>query len=809
MFDSRKITRLRFFMKRLNKKWMALMLAGACVVTAGAATVGVITTAAEDAKTYEISKIFSTDGGVIDSGELGGKQTVKFVLGNKDTVTYAKNLALQWFTAANEPKYLTMAFAIENLNDGDSVTFAIESASSVATEEDKVTNSLKFKKVGTDLQVTAINASNEKDEESARTYKTVTDAANIQVALSAGSKFDAYDVTVGGQVFEDGFTNIGASYAKYEYEEMMPLTISASMANDEALSTVYLTEINGQRFDNVADKKVTDTAAPVLVVNEDVAGFQFGTTYALSYEKIDVLESSLTEDKEYYQYNPADSEASYVDIPGTLYLMDTVYYENGSGEKSKTKKDGYTAKSVMTVENAEYISLKYKLKDKANDEVVYDIAWYAESNAVTTKGETSYIVIDKNEDGPTYKYIALDDDNDKNVYTDEPAFLAKKNAYQDEVTKAAADEDALPGSGSSIKLPSVEWLLGDNGGYRAMKFTISYKTPSSSTAKSASGLSYSSLKITTSESGAYAFKIFATDKAGNPMKYYVDGQLTELTADNVWEIDEIPEFSFEIADCAVQIKDAKTNTAKDKVVEKILDQTYTLSGLKVVGAENEQSDYKLFRIDHTGYNGPAITEEALSGVRYETLRAKVDEALAAGKVVDGTYKSYFDLYLDIYAEQIAVEINGDKAAIKGCFKEIQEYNARITEEDAEWEEYNKYNWNPTSKSFKTAEEGEYVIFADFWDKETPAQRATAYKVVLVESEADIIEGESKTTNWIKNNIVSVILFGVAGLMLIAIIVLLLVKPSDETLEEVEAKDEEKKAKKEAKKAKKEENKDEE
>ena len=57
-------------------------------------------------------------------------------------------------------------------------------------------------------------------------------------------------------------------------------------------------------------------------------------------------------------------------------------------------------------------------------------------------------------------------------------------------------------------------------------------------------------------------------------------------------------------------------------------------------------------------------------------------------------------------------------------------------------------------------------------------------MVEVASEKDVIKGE---TEWLKNNIVSVILFSVAALMLILIIILLLVKPSDETLEDVDAK----------------------
>jgi nicotinamide riboside transporter PnuC len=64
-------------------------------------------------------------------------------------------------------------------------------------------------------------------------------------------------------------------------------------------------------------------------------------------------------------------------------------------------------------------------------------------------------------------------------------------------------------------------------------------------------------------------------------------------------------------------------------------------------------------------------------------------------------------------------------------------------------------------------------------------------VVIVESEADYIKGE---TEWLKNNIVSVILFAVAGVMLILIIILLLVKPSDETLDDVDKKAKAKKEK---------------
>ena len=78
----------------------------------------------------------------------------------------------------------------------------------------------------------------------------------------------------------------------------------------------------------------------------------------------------------------------------------------------------------------------------------------------------------------------------------------------------------------------------------------------------------------------------------------------------------------------------------------------------------------------------------------------------------------------------------------------------------------------------------FFILADYSEAEQTAVRATAYKLVIVDSEADSIKGE---TEWLKNNVVSVVLFSIAGVLLILIIILLLDKPSDETLADVDAK----------------------
>ncbi len=780
-------------MKRLNKKLMTLMLAGVCAASLGAATVGVQASAedaAVKATTYAISDVFASD------GTLGSESnTVAFTLGNGQYARIKRDLAFKWYEGKNDARYLTIKFAFKELNF-DSVTFEIESASSVATEEEKSVNAVEFTVEGGQVYATVHNG----EEAGTKTLTTITAGSEVTLALSEGDEFDSYSVLLNGSDIGE-FTQIGASYADYTYEKIHPLEITAATAGENQ-AVVLLKEINGQKFDNVADDKIADTAAPVLVVNEDVSGFQFGTAFSLSYEKVDVLQSSnLTEAKKYYQYNPADTATNYdKTLTTSTYFMDTVYYVKGT-ELSKTKQEGFIATSVMAQEGKEYISMQFTLGDdtfdntKSGDTVpfpkkTYDLSWYAEDSAVKpmTLGTvaTDYIIIDKNVEGPTYSYITTVGTETK--VTDQAALDKEVVEYQILLAKAA--KDTYAGSNSSIKLPAVDWLIKDNGGYRGMRFTISYKTPSSTgSAKSSSGLSYNGLKLSTTEEGLYEFKIFASDKAGNTMKYYLDGELVDVTNGNVWDIEQIPSFTFTIENLGIKVEEA--SKASERMAEKILDQTYTLSGLKVIGASNQQSKYALYRLDDTGYNGPAITESALTGVKYEDIRT---EAITKLDKVGTDYENYFDLYLDIYAEKLAAAISGDKAAIKACFKEIKEYNASITEDDKEWNEYNKYKWNTSSKSFSTVEEGNYLILADFWEKELPMQRAVGYKLVVVESEADVIEGDSKFSAWVENNKASVILFGVAALMLIAIVILLFVKPSDETLEDVEKKAAKKKKK---------------
>jgi hypothetical protein len=285
------------------------------------------------------------------------------------------------------------------------------------------------------------------------------------------------------------------------------------------------------------------------------------------------------------------------------------------------------------------------------------------------------------------------------------------------------------------------------------------------------------LKLSVSEEGTYEFKIFATDKAGNAMKAMLDGEEVDVTSSNVWDIESIPSFKFTIKNQGLKVED-ETNNYKDT---EILDKSYSFDDFKVVGANSLKEEYALYKLNLC----QGLDVDDLIAVKYETLAGKLTAAgLATAKANGDYFKYYLDVYADILAEKTGVK----KADILASFVKVGEAGDRINNATDEFE---KYNWNASAQSMTTVEVGEYLLLADFWEEEIVSQRAVGYRVLVVESEEVKIKGDSE---WLKNNVVSVILFAVAGVMLILIVVLLLVKPSDETLEDVAAKKDNEKGK---------------
>ncbi len=758
-------------MKKMNKKLTTLMLAGALFAGAGFALIqnpAVVSADEPTGKTYALTQLFTSNvSGVIGAEKQASedeKETTAFTLKNENTVEYNRDLAYVWKTET-ETKYLSLTFAFKDLNF-DAISFVFENTPAQATKDDKSVNTVRFEKDGEGVRVGVLNG----DEETT-TMTDITLADSYILTIGAGSAHGEYEVLING-VSVGTMTNVGANYA--DSDSVDTLVIKAEAAA-EASSVVYLKNINGQAFDNIttqgegesAKKVVTDNAAPVLVVNDAVSGFLLGTQFSLNYAVVDVLDDTPSCDEKYYQYNPADTEVSYSDLSANVYFMPTTYYKGADGAY-KEAGDGRTVTSVYETEyfgekNREFVSVQFTLGDDTYNTTEHkqlvDLAWFvADANDLVsfTQGEgeaavtTKFLVLDRNEEGPTLKAFTADD----------------LELYQDKLDEIAAKKYV----GETMELPSLAWLFDDNNGYQSLEFMASYRTPSSTSAQSwGSSKEFNKLEITASEEGLYEFKVFVTDKAGNTMKAMLDGEEVSVSKSNIWDIDEIPSFTFMIKNQGI-----KADERSDKLDTKVLGATYSMSSVNIVGAARENSDALLYKVDLSKYSG--LTAEILASVEYAELQKKIQLA----DVQDG---DYFKLYLNAYVELLATKLKlaaddtAARTAIKSCFTQIEKSD-------------DEYNWNPSSKSFTAAQEGVYMILADYWDEEFAyVDRVAAYMIVEVDAEADEILGEN---NWFKNNMVSIILFAIAGVMLVLIIILLLIKPSDETLEDVDKKANEKK-----------------
>ena len=814
----------QLLMKKKKITVISLMLATAAVSAAvGGALLGEKLTASA-AETYNLTDVFSTSSATVTTHDVTvdgePKAATAFEFSDEGSVTLKRNLAYKWYTKkenSNEGQanYFTLKFAFETLNF-ETVTFHMDATSAWATSESKATNSIRFRKTESGVVAYVFEGEEiEKADEDALISGaylvpvTQDGKEEITLTLEDGASYDdgAFGVLLsvnGGQAEKLGnFVNVGANYAEYAYNDTLPLVIKADLGANttegiaDKRATVILKELNKQSFVGVSeDNKITDNAAPVVVVNEDVYGFLLGTAFSLDYTVVDVLKSSnLTKTLEYYQYNPSikaqndDGTANekfekYTALSTSTYFFPTTYTPDGATEPT----------TVFKTEGSEFVSVKITVGDGTfngtdGDKAVYDLAWYA-SRTKTFPGKSNllYIPVDRNKDGATYddKFVKTDDSAKQTVLVDGYESLPEVIDFKKALAEAA--EDVYAGSNSYIYFPSFKWLIDDNNGYRNLKFTISYRAPGSDSETTSSSLSYNSLKLAVSKEGKYEFKVFATDKAGNVMQAYLDGELVDVSANNVWDIEGIPSFSFEIKNQGLKVEDS--SSASGRQDSEVLNKNFTMDSLTVVGATDLKEDYALYKVDLEKCSQVSLKD--LSAITYTALADKL-AGYDYTKVEDG---EYFPVYLKAYAELLAarVGVNADTLLSGGFFEKIGEAGDRVNSE----EKYEKYEWNSASKSFATVEEGQYLILGDFWEGGIPAQRATAYMVVTVESEEAVIKGES---DWLKNNVASVVLFSIAGVMLILIIILLLVKPSDETLEDVDAKVN-KKDKKAAKKAEK-------
>ncbi len=702
--------------------------------------------ASASAEEYTPTNIFSVGTNTTMSPtEEDGTEYIAFEhSGNGAAAHYRHDLALKWFSSEEGASYFSLTIAFPEIAFSE-YTISFESAEENVSEDEIAENALVFANGEEGTSFYVVNAQGEKGEEVAAGL-----TGDLEIT------FDEEDCTSGEfSVYVNGtkagtFTNIGGYYMEYlssaSDTPRTPISFECTTLSGES-QKVLVKQLNGQSFALNEEGNVVDDTAPVLVVNSEVYPFRLGQKFDLDYEAIDVCDNTVTVSREYYMARFTEDGNYRIPTDDDYDTLTTSTWFMPSGDSE---------------EEVQYVSIRFMLDDGRDgadeEETPVYLVWYAAEGASVTFGAgentLGYILVDRAEEGPVYNGLTADaattenvkaaDEADVNGNGDKEEALLDVLAaeYQAAVDRAA--ENASAGDGAYFYLPSLRNLISSEGcDYRDLTFNVYYYSQSQTaddSASSATSLAYNRLRFEIDEPGRYVFRVLASDNAGNGMMYYLDGQLVTVSSSNIWDIEEIPEFSFTVGYDGARVTDPEEQDLGYR------DTTYGIEDFEIIAVSGYETKYELFRLDENSL--PAD----LQGVSYTSLVSNA--------------KEYFD---------------GDWAQY---LVRIDPFNSDVDEDDPLWDRTdNRYEWDDEDLTFVPNEAGYYVVKLTVTEPSMPGRTVTAYQVIDVRNPIDTLPD---ATYWLENNVAAVVLFCISGVLLIILVVLFVVKPK-KSVDEVDMK----------------------
>lgn len=785
-----------FIMKHTKIKISILALA-LVFIFSFAAFLAVNFKPAEASGTVTVSgtSIFTPNG---EASILADKQTVKgddgkdkdvyytlFSLGSdEDNLSFRKHLAYHWYEAeetesdGDEKKdpvngverFFNMEIGFKNTAFKRFI-IAFESQQFAKTEEGKTVNYVIFfpaaEKDGVNAVITDDKDKYENsDALTAEEKKHVMSQDHISITFTSKSG-DGYYVRVGDTDIRNDnigenspavfgqFKNVGGNYAKYSSSSttpVYPLILSAEFPEkDENATTETKTAaqmvlycLNDQKFivtnatkhedgdtEYYKGGNVVDDTPAVLCLNKEISYLEVGSEIEFDYQVIDVLRSSSSPSSQLYYYIPTYTDYSHIASESFNFNNKDLYKEVTSDTLIDSDREYYYPKTDN------YNDYSYIQNENFKTDMALKV--YAKLDDYSSNSETSFVYLDwymdkehkliikNNHDDVKYGFIPVGTDECGATYN-----YGEFENYRKKVEEASKNLSA--GSSSYFYLPSAENLfVDDRTPYADLKISIYYYGDSQS---SSANLSTNNLSLSIPKQGNYTFTLYATDAAGNEM-YYLDkeGKRVTFATGDIWDIyddeelqSKLPWFSFKVGYTGANFKKepGKQSTA-------YVGTSYTSASFDINGIDGAyETNYRLFIFDRAKYY-----QDTKKTFSYEDFIEAMDELFE-------NERQYFEEIL------------------------------QVTESDEQYDKFKDYNWNNTSTSF-TPQDGNafYYMRAEVTDKQYNTDPVTCSLAVVASVEAKELKGDSE---WLKNNVASIILLSVAGVSLIAIVLLLVIKP---------------------------------
>lgn len=519
---------------------------------------------------------------------------------------------------------------------------------------------------------------------------------------------------------------------------------------------------------------INDNAPPVLCLTNGVSHVGVGKELPFDYQLIDVLASSPSADTYYYmltteQESKGESFKADNYAEENLFRLvvdsDNQYMEPHQKHYIPTRDNGdelpvaeYDEENFEVVAAVKvYLKLYDTRTDSINQTTYVLLDWFVPAEKLVKVNGNYYIAVANDEEGVAFAYTSYNEETKQ--YESDPDsgdWAALKAAYQQLVTEAAKDIKA--GSKNYFYLPSFEnieysggtdSLFSDNiTAYKDLSFNVYYTNGSQSNTSSQTS---STLSINITKPGKYIFTIYATDKAGNPMRYYKkDGDKYEkktFTASNIWSMYKsnkdteyedtkkyLPWFSFNVEAAKITIEDPGEREAAF-VGTKYSSISFDISESSV------KRTYELYRFDNAIYFN--------------------DPEGGNGKVAM-TYEEFMERKAEL------LENNPE------WFTEIPAASS-LTKGSDEYDEFYAYGWNNTSPEFTPQDANTFYVVKITVKSTVSPDSETAYMGISCSAKIRARAGED---TWLEDNMTSIILLAIAGASLIGIVLLLVIKPKD-------------------------------
>ena len=730
----------------------------ASLVSAAALLGGTLSADADREVTLNGSNYFYTTGGAdIDEQQVGDSYYTSFVFTEEDsTITYRKNLAYHWFgsvkdeggnpTAEAEEGYLSTEIGFEELSF-ETFTIRFQSQQYTQTEDDVTENYLTFIADGGSVYVKIGEALPEDETERADAIEEVISSGSALSPERITINFSDYASGVYQVSVSDGtaetrgeFANVGGSYASYvsssSNTSVVPLTYSAQFSGDaETSASMVLYSFNGQSFELVGDdgdRTINDDTPPVVCLSEDFTAIEYGRSISVDYEVIDMLATSPRATLNYYilteeqlaagDLNATGDESNFISVSsGTV---SPVIRGNGTYIPDSDENAGYDTLCLVKF----FYTVQDSTSSGGNSDNVF-IEWYvpAEYRYTVTAG-----------DGIEYDFVRATNDGVGATYSS-----ADASGYQQLIDEAVEAQSASAGDDNYFYLPSFEDYISDNlTSYRDLEFSVYYISDSS---QSATSLAYNELSIELAADGLYRFAIYATDAAGNDM-YYIneDGEMVTFTG----------------SDLADLVSDPANSDLADVVP--VFQFSVNYGGLSVTTPEGQEIGYV-----GTQYNASAFEISGLSSNYTTTYTLYLFDRLAYTR--DNGPISYAEFI------RIVADLFNNPETRAEYFTTIQAADS-VDSSDPNYDLYSDYGWDPDDLSFTPQEDNSfYVIRMSAKDNIYNTGEIESFMAISVSAAADHLPGES---DWLANNVASVVLLSIAGLALIGIILLIVIKPKE-------------------------------